>query len=95
MTINPLYPIVTRGHWIAPPDSTLRVTLADKISELVDQGKTDGILTRVDIDPTSYYAYRYWADIEAAQDWIDYCVIIPAAEMTSISIVDASEVADI
>lgn len=95
MTINPLYPIPTKGIWLSAVDPTLRVTLADKISELVDQGKTDGILTRAAIDLESYHAYRFWADIESAQAWIDYCTIIPTDQMASISIVDAAEVADI
>jgi hypothetical protein len=95
MTINPLYPILTKGIWLSPIDSTMRVTLSDKISQLVAEGKTDGILTRVNVTAESYHAYRFWADTESAQAWIDYCTIIPADQLTSISIADAAEVADI
>jgi hypothetical protein len=95
MTINPLYPILTKGIWLSPIDSTLRDILSDKLSQLVAEGKTDGILKQVDVNTESYYAYRFWVDTESAQAWIDYSTIIPADQLTSISIVDAAEVADI
>jgi hypothetical protein len=100
MTINPMYPIVTKGIWLrswsSAEDMLLRGELAEKVSELASQSKTDGILTRVDIAGSeSFYAYRFWSDVETAQDFINYCSIIPAELMQSIGIVDASEVADL
>lgn len=91
-----MYPIVTKGTWLSAVNPTLRGTLADRVSQLVNESKTDGVLKKVDIDESgSYYAYRFWSDTATAQAWIDYCAIIPTDQMSTISIVDASEVADL
>lgn len=95
-----MYPIVTKGIWLRSWDSAENMLLlseiSEKISQLVSESKTDGILTRVDVDDSeSSYSYRFWADTESAQDFINYCARIPAEQLQSISIVDASEVADL
>jgi hypothetical protein len=98
MIINPQYPIVTRGTWHLPVQNNveLELTLRTESRRLAALSKTDGLTKRKSINSEGHhYVYRFWADTETAENWIEFCNIIPTEYMESISIVDSSEVEDL
>jgi hypothetical protein len=95
MTINPQYPVVTRGIWHLPAQDNveLEITLRAESNRLTALSKTDGVPTRYYLNQEGHhYVYRFWADTETAENWIEFCKIIPTEYMESISIVDPSTV---
>jgi hypothetical protein len=95
MTIDPQYPVVTRGTWHLPVQDhiELELTLKTEANRLAALSKTNNVVRRSFINDTGHhYVYRFWADTETAENWIEFCKIIPAECMESISIVDSSEV---
>jgi hypothetical protein len=95
MTINPQYPVVTRGIWHArvQDNAELEITLRAEAHRLTAMSKTDGLTKRHYLNQEGHhYVYRFWADVETAENWIEFCKIIPTEYMESISLVDPSTV---
>lgn len=98
MTIDPQYPVVTRGTWHLSVQfqPEVELSLRTEANRLAALSKTDGVVKRKYInDDGHHYVYRFWADTETAENWIEFCKIIPTEYMESISIVDSSEVQDL
>jgi len=97
MTVNPNYPIITRARNHLYPSDEIIDLLFNKLGDLVAENKTDGIVKTQKLDDGTgdYYGYRFWADVESAERWIEACKNMPAEYMAYMSIVDASEVPDL
>ena len=102
MTIEPQYPVVTRALWLKQVQSNIELEIAFRAESdrLTALSKTDGLPQRYyinDINPGSdrHYVYRFWADVETAENWIEFCKISPADYLESVSIIDPSEVEDL
>jgi hypothetical protein len=97
MTVNPDYPIITRALNHLYPSEEIASILANKLSKMIEMNKTDGAvkIQRLNDGTDDYYGYRFWADVESAEYWIEECKSMPAEYMASMSIVDSSEIADL
>jgi hypothetical protein len=58
--------IKTKVIW-ATDIQAMPTGVADKLTDLISRGVTDGLSTDVD-----YAVYRTWTTNEAAQEWIDF-----------------------
>ena len=56
---------------ISPPNVTVE-QMHEKIQQLVDEGKTDGIYTCTVITDSVGYGVRNWVDEAAASEWIEF-----------------------
>jgi hypothetical protein len=98
MTIDPQYPVVTRVLWyVAVQDyPELALTISNEVNRLQESSKTNGMVKRRYINgQRHHYVYRFWADTETAENWIEFYKIVPSEYKESISIVDSSEVQDL
>lgn len=62
------FPIVTKSLWFQAAEPELLKKIAEEIEAFKLANKTDG----QPIIRSDGIVYRFWADVESAQTWVDY-----------------------
>jgi hypothetical protein len=73
--------VKTHVTWKTEPSAEATVAIDNKITEMSNEDKTDGILTKIPLDNNDQYiGERTWVDLESAQEWLDFIVQMSPAE---------------